>query len=87
MAVKRNNIINISDIRTEKKIKKKIEVLLDEYMSMDSADYAERPCVIETVDGAYHKTTLNYFDDRGVFCSRGQGHYEFFDYHSVKNIF
>ena len=87
MAFCSNNIINISDLRTERKIKKKIEVLLEEYMTMDSKEHAERPCVIETIDGTFHKTTLNYFDDRGVFCSRSQGHCEFFDYHSVKNIF
>lgn len=87
MAFKKSNIINISDVRTERKIKKKIEVLLEEFIDADPSEQTSRPCVIETVDGAFHKTQLNYFDDRGVFCSRQHGHCEFFDYRSVKNIF
>ena len=88
MRFKSTNVFNISDNRTEKKIKKKIEVLLEEraFASTDEAEQ-KRPCVIETVDGTFHKTEINYFDERGVFCSRHSGHCEFFDYHSVKNIF
>jgi predicted peptidase len=85
--IKSSNVINIFDKKTEKKVKKKINILLEEYLASNVDDDMGRACVVETSDGAFHKTHLSYFDDRGLFCSKFSGHCEFFDYTTIKNIF
>lgn len=82
-----NNIVNLTDKRTQVKIKKKVEVLLSDFMATFNEDDQHRACVIETIDGEFHKTRLSNFNESGIFCSRFNGHYEYFNYHNVKNIF
>lgn len=85
--VKRSNIVNILDKKTEKKIKKKVSVLFDEYIANTQDLELDRPCVVETQDGSFHKTHLSHFNEQGLFCSKSLGHHEFFSYSCIKNIF
>lgn len=83
-----SNIINFSSKKLERKIKKKVEVLLEGLASSISRSSENfKPCVIEMIDGTLHKTYLSNFNESGIFCSKMEGHSEFFNYFLVKNIF